>query len=79
MSNIRTRFVSNTIANTSLGVYVTLDNDLQQFKGTLIRFINMMAVDFISNTIMNVGGFTLEDLNGILVKIKNETTTLDEK
>ena len=79
MSNIRTRFVSNTIANTSLGVYVTLDNDLQQYKGTLIRFINMMAVDFISNTIMNVGGFTLEDLNGILIKIKNERTTLDEK
>lgn len=41
--------------------------------------INIMAADFINENFTNIGGFTLEHLNDIMLKIKKENTTLERK
>ncbi len=79
ISNMRTRIVGNNITDVSLGVYQALDSETLILKGCLFSLNSILAVDFVSNNMTNIAGFTLEDLRIIILKIKNERTTLELK
>ncbi len=72
-----TQITENTYTNLSMGVSVKVDN--QQFRGVLHKFNNIMSVEFSKESYTNIGSFTLEHLNDVIKKIKNEGTILNQK
>ena len=64
------KFVGNTYVNLSMGIMISFDANYS--RGCLFKFFYTPSIDFIGESYLNIGAFTLEHLNQIIALVKNE-------